>query len=219
MAVNQDSQIQRYGPREEIVNSVTHGIGTMLSIAGLVILLVFAVLYGTSWHIVSFSIFGGSLIVLYAASTLYHSLSNPSAKTVLKKLDHSAIFLLIAGTYTPFMIVSIRGPWGWSLFGVVWTLAIVGITIKFITIFRFRALSVVVYVFMGWLGLIAIKEIVSAVPFPSLILLIIGGLFYTTGVIFYWYRKLPFNHGIWHMFVLGGSVSHYFAVLCILNPA
>lgn len=209
--------IQAYSLGEEIVNSITHGVGAMLSIAGLVVLVVFAALYGDSWHIVSFSIFGSTLILLYAASTLYHSFSTPSLKTVFKKLDHSAIFLLIAGTYTPFVLVSLRGAWGWSLFAVIWTLAILGVALKFITIFRFRRLSVAIYLFMGWLGLIAIREIVSEVPVASVTMLVIGGLSYTMGVIFYSARKLPFNHGIWHVFVLCGSIFHYFSVFCILK--
>jgi hemolysin III len=216
MASHHKSQILQYSTGEEIVNSLSHGIGTLLSIAGLVVLVVFAVLYGDNWHIVSFSIFGSTLIVLYAASTLYHSVSSPSIKTIFKKLDHSAIFLLIAGTYTPFVLVSLRGAWGWSLFGVIWALAVAGIAVKFITIFRFPKLSVVIYVFMGWLGLVAIREIITAVPFQSFMLLLMGGLSYTAGIIFYAWREMPFNHGIWHAFVLCGSILHYFSVLSIL---
>lgn len=217
MAITKDEQVKQYSVGEEIVNSLTHGVGMLLSIAGLVVLVVFAVLYGDNWHIVSFSIFGGTLIVLYGASTLYHSFTNPRVKQIFKKLDHSAIFLLIAGTYTPFVLVSIRGTWGWSLFGVIWALAVAGIIMKFVSIFKFQKLAMVLYVFMGWLGVIAAREIVNGVPLPSLILLVVGGLSYTTGVIFYVARKLPFNHAIWHIFVLCGSVSHYFSVLYILK--
>lgn len=217
MANNKHEQSRLYSAGEEIVNSITHGIGTLLSIAGLVVLIVFAALYGDNWHIVSFSIFGGTLIVLYSASTLYHSFSRPSVKTFFKKMDHAAIFLLIAGTYTPFVLVSLRGAWGWSMFGIIWTLAIIGISMKFVSISRFQRLSVALYLFMGWLGLIAIVEIFSRVPLPSFILLVVGGLSYTTGVIFYGRRKLAFNHGIWHIFVLFGSVAHYFSVLYILK--
>jgi hemolysin III len=216
MAKNPNNIVQQYSAGEEIVNSVTHGIGAVLSIAGLVVLVVCAALYGDNWHIVSFSIFGGSLIALYAASTLYHGFSKPSIKIIFKKLDHSAIFLLIAGTYTPFMLVTLRGAWGWSLFAIIWTLALVGIGIKSVSGFKFRKLSALVYLFMGWLGVIAIKEIINGVPLTSLTLLVVGGLSYTAGVLFYLYRQLPFNHGIWHMFVLCGSASHYFAVLFIL---
>jgi hemolysin III len=199
------------------MNSVTHGIGALLSVAGLVVLVVFAALYGDKWHIVSFSIFGGTLIVLYAASTLYHSFSRPSVKAFFREIDHSAIFLLIAGTYTPFALTSLRGPWGWSMLGIVWTLALAGISIKFVRVFKFRGLSVAIYLFMGWMGLIAIRKIVTGVPQLSLILLVLGGLSYTTGVIFYSCRRLPFNHGIWHLFVLCGSAFHYFSVLFILK--
>jgi hemolysin III len=217
MAVTQGEQVKQYSVAEEVFNSLTHGVGTILSIAGLVVLVAFAALYGDNWHIVSFSIFGGALIVLYGASTLYHSFTNPTAKKIFKKLDHSAIFLLIAGTYTPFVLVSIRGAWGWCLFGVIWTLAVAGITMKCVSIFKFQKLAMVLYIFMGWLGVIAAKQIINGVPLPSLVLLVVGGLSYTTGVIFYGAKKLPFNHGIWHVFVLAGSVSHYFSVLYILK--
>ena len=210
-------EIRPYSVGEEIMNSVTHGIGALLSIIGLVVLVILAALRGDAWHIVSFSIFGSSLIALYAASTLYHGFSRTSLKTLFKKMDHSAIFLLIAGTYTPFVLVVLRGFWGWSLFGIIWTLAVLGISIKAVSKFRFRGLSVVIYMFMGWLGVVAIRDIMNAVPGSCFTLLVIGGLSYTTGVIFYWYRQLPFNHGIWHLFVLGGSISHYFSVLLILK--
>jgi hemolysin III len=219
MTEDQTIHVALYSVGEEIMNGITHGVGTALSIAGLAILVAFAALYGDSWHVVSFSIFGASLIILYAASTLYHSISHPSIKTIFKKLDHSAIYLLIAGTYTPFVLVSIRGAWGWSVFGIVWALAIVGITMKFISIFKFHRFSVFLYLFMGWMGLIVAKKIAMSIPTPSLVLLVAGGLSYTVGVIFYALRKMPFNHGVWHLFVLGGSVSHFFSVLCILQTA
>ena len=216
MTENQITHLKKYTTGEEIMNGITHGIGAGLSIAGLAILVALAALYGDPWHIVSFSIFGATLIILYTASTLYHSISSPRAKTILKKLDHSAIYLLIAGTYTPFVLVSIRGAWGWSIFGVVWALALVGIAMKFVSVFRYQRLAVALYLFMGWLGVIAAKEIAGAISTPSLVLLVAGGLSYTTGVIFYALRKMPFNHGIWHIFVLCGSVFHYFSVLFIL---
>ena len=217
MGISEGEHINLYSVAEEIFNSLTHGVGMLLSIAGLVVLVAFAVLYGDNWHIVSFSIFGGTLIVLYGASTLYHSFTNPTVKKIFKKLDHSAIFLLIAGTYTPFVLVSIRGTWGWSLFGVIWALAVVGITMKFVNIFKFQKLSMALYIFMGWLGVLAAKQLVNGVPLASLILLVVGGLSYSTGVIFYAAKRLPFNHAIWHVFVLAGSVSHYFSVLYILS--
>jgi hemolysin III len=217
MATSQTMNLQRGGNGEEIVNGITHGIGALLSIAGLVLLVVCAALYGDGWHIVSFSIFGSTLVILYGVSTLYHSFSKPSVKLFFKKLDHCAIFLLIAGTYTPFMLVSLRGAWGWSVFGIIWALAAIGIFIKSINVLSFKRLSVVVYVCMGWLILIAIKEVLNEVPSSSFIFLLIGGICYTAGVIFYAWRKMPFNHGVWHIFVLSGSILHYFAVLCILR--
>ena len=201
---------------EERINWMTHGIGTVLSIAGLVVLIVCAAIYGNAWHIVSFSIFGSALIILYTASMLYHSVTRPTAKRVFWILDHSAIFILIAGTYTPFMLVSLRGGWGWSIFGIIWACAILGIILKVFYIGRFEKISVAVYLIMGWLCVIAFKEIISNVSFLSIILLVIGGLSYTLGVIFFAWQKLPYNHALWHLCVLGGSIFHYFAILSML---
>jgi hemolysin III len=201
---------------EERINGLTHGIGVVLSVVGLVVLVVCATIYGNAWHVVSFSIFGSSLIILYTASTLYHSVKHTTAKRVFWILDHSAIFILIAGTYTPFMLVSLRGGWGWSIFGVIWACAILGIILKVYYIGRFEKISVVVYVIMGWLCVVAFKEIIANVSSLSIILLIIGGLSYTFGVIFFAWQKLPYNHAIWHLCVLSGSVFHYFSVLSIL---
>lgn len=205
---------RQYTTGEEIANSITHGIGTLLSIAGLILLIIIAARYGDAWHIVSFSIFGSTLIFLYLASTLYHSLPNPSAKMILKRIDHSAIFLLIAGTYTPFTLIHLRGAWGWSIFGIIWGLAIAGIALKIFFVSRFKKLSLILYLAMGWLCIIALKEMIHNIPSLSLTLLIIGGLLYTAGVAFYAWKKLPYGHAVWHLFVLGGSASHFFAVLC-----
>jgi len=161
---------------------------------------------------VSLSIFGSTLILLYLASTLYHSLPMPRVKQAFKIMDHSAIFLLIAGTYTPFMLVNLRGPWGWSILGIIWGLAILGILMKIIYISKFRKISVVLYVFMGWLAIFAFKEIMAHVPPLSLTFLVLGGFSYTIGLVFYAWRNLPFNHAVWHIFVIGGSASHYLAV-------
>ncbi len=200
-------------PIEELANSITHGAGVLLSIAGLVVLLIQAVLYGNVWHVVSGAIFGTTLVILYLASTLYHSFSYPPVKLWFKKMDHAAIYLLIAGTYTPCTLASMGGSWGWSLFASVWLLAISGIIFKFLFIGRLRKLSVIFYVIMGWLCVIALKEISASIPGVSLALLIGGGISYTTGIVFYGWHKLPFNHAIWHLFVLGGSILHYFSVL------
>jgi hemolysin III len=201
---------------EEWINGLTHGIGAVLSVAGLVVLVVCAVIYGNAWHVVSFSIFGSTLIILYTASTLYHSVTHTTAKRVFWTLDHSAIFILIAGTYTPFMLVNLRGGWGWSIFGIIWACAILGIILKIFYIGKFEKISVAVYVMMGWLGIVAFKEIVTNVSLLSIVLLVIGGLSYTLGVIFFAWEKLPYNHALWHLCVLSGSVFHYFAVLSIL---
>ena len=205
-----------YSLGEEIANSISHGIGAALSIAGLVVLIVSAVAHGDAWHVVSFSIFGRTLILLYLASTLYHSFPQLKVKRVLRKFDHAAIFLLIAGTYTPFMLVSLRGPWGWSLFGVIWGLAITGVVLKMYFVHRFPKLSTAIYVLMGWLCVIAAKQMLIQVPPISITFLVIGGLSYTIGVVFYAWKKLPYNHAIWHLFVLGGSVMHFFSVLNIV---
>jgi len=201
---------------EEIANGITHGIGVLLSIAGLVILIVQAARYGTAWHVVSYTIFGSTMFILYLSSTLYHSIQHQKAKIILRIIDHSAIFLLIAGTYTPFVLVTLRGAWGWSLFGIIWGLAITGIIFKCITIGRFRILSVFIYIAMGWLVVIAMPKIINALDRTSLVLLIAGGLSYTLGTVFYALRRIPFSHTVWHLFVLGGTVMHFFAVLNIL---
>ena len=208
-----DLNNHQYSAREEIANSLTHGIGVCLSIAGLVVLVVQASLHGTTWHIVSFSIYGSTLILMFLGSTLYHSFRNPKIKHILKIVDHSMIYLLIAGTYTPFMLVSLRGPWGWTLFGIIWFLAIFGITLKIILIGKFRVLSTSTYVLMGWLCIIALKQMIISIPPAGMYWLAAGGLFYTTGAVIYLWRKLPFNHAIWHLFVLGGSICHYFSIL------
>ncbi|MBN2503161.1 MAG: hemolysin III family protein [Anaerolineales bacterium] len=208
---------KQYSPKEELANSITHGIGVVLSIVGLVVLVMQAVERGDAWHIVSYSIFGASLILLYLASTLYHSIPNPTWKKVLKRFDHSAIFLLIAGTYTPFLLVTLRGAWGWSLFGVIWALTITGLVLKIGFIARFEKLTLGLYILMGWLVVIAIKPMLSSLALGSLIALLVGGIAYTSGVVFYVWKKLPFNHAIWHGFVMIGSVAHFIAVFNILN--
>jgi hemolysin III len=205
-------------PGEEIANSITHGIGAGLSAVGLIVLVVLATSYGDVWRIVSFSIYGATLIILYLASTLYHSFRNKRVKKIFKILDHSTIFLLIAGTYTPFLLISLRGVWGWILFGVIWGLAVSGIVFKALFINRFRKLSVLIYILMGWLCVVAIKQMVVRIPLGGLIGLTAGGVLYTTGVIFYAWRKLKFSHAIWHLFVLGGSICHYFSIFFYLLP-
>jgi len=208
-----------YSLGEEIANAITHGIGTGLSVAGLTLLVVLAALYRDAWRIVAFSIYGSTLIILYLASTLYHSFQKPRVKLVFQVIDHAAIYLLIAGTYTPFLLVGIPGAWSRTLLGVVWGLALIGVVFKAFFIHRFRTLSTLAYILMGWMGVIAWKDALAYIPRGGLVWLGVGGVIYTVGVIFYAWRKLPYNHAIWHLFVLGGSICHYFAILFYLSPA
>ena len=175
-------------------------------------MVVFSALFGDAWRVVSFSIYGSTLIILYLMSTLYHSFTNPRLKRFFRILDHVSIYLLIAGTYTPIALVSMRGPWGWTIFGLIWGMAIAGIISKFFIIDRLKYLSIVFYIAMGWLIIIALKPMFEMVP-PGLILWIfIGGLSYTFGVIFYAMKKMPYHHAVWHLFVLGGSICHFFGM-------
>ena len=198
--------------REELANAISHGIGIALGITGLVLLVVRAALYGDTWQVVSFSVYGTSLILLYLASTLYHGVQHQRAKEILRIFDHAAIYLLIAGSYTPFLLVSLRGPWGWSLFGVIWGLAVTGIIFKLIFGPKYEIVSTIFYLLMGWVVVIAIKPLIAALPPAGLAWLIAGGLAYTLGVIFFAWEKLPFHHAIWHGFVLLGSIFHFFAI-------
>ncbi|MCX6949706.1 MAG: hemolysin III family protein [Opitutae bacterium] len=211
--------IATYTRREELAHSLTHGLGIVASLLGLVCLVVFAVRFGTGWHVVSVTIFGVALVLLYTSSTLYHSFQHVPTKQVLQKFDHAAIFLLIAGTYTPFLLVTLRGPWGWSLFGVVWGLAITGIVLKFWFAGRFRLVSTLIYIGMGWLVMIALKPLRAALPGAGLELLLAGGLCYTGGTIFYLWKRLPYHHAIWHLCVLGGSACHWFSIFFYVLPA
>lgn len=211
-------QQQEYSYTEEIANSITHGFGMLLSIGGLAVLVGFASVHGNAWHITTCSIFGVTLILSYASSTLYHSIPIPEAKRVLKVIDHAAIYLLIAGTYTPFTLVSLRGPWGWSLFGTIWGLAVLGIILKTTMLGKISGISTAIYLAMGWIVVIAIKPMLSSVEVGGLVLLLLGGLAYSIGVIFYAWKRLPYNHAIWHLFVLAGSLCHYFAILFYVIP-
>lgn len=207
-----------YSIGEEIAHTITHGIGALLSIAGLAVLVSFASLNGDAWHIVSSSIYGATLVLLYSASSLYHGIPHPRAKAFLQQLDHAAIYLLIAGTYTPFLLVSLRGAWGWSLFALIWTVAIVGVVLEFIDSRRFNKLSLWLYLGMGWIVLIAIKPMFNQVEIGGLILLLLGGLSYSLGVIFYIREQMAYHHAIWHLFVLAGSAFHFFSVLFYVIP-
>lgn len=217
--MNPRSTLPYYSVGEEIANSVTHGIGIVLSIAGLAVLTASASVFGTVWHIVSCSIYGATQIMLYTASTLYHSIPLPRAKSVLRVLDHAAIFLLIAGTYTPFALVNLGGALGWTIFGVVWGLAITGIALQAILIRHKAILTTLPYVAMGWLAVAAVKPMVESIASGGLVLLTAGGLCYTLGCAFYVWRRLPYHHAIWHVFVMAGSALHFFAVFFYVIPA
>jgi hemolysin III len=207
-----------YSLGEEIANAVTHGIGSVFGIAALVILVVLAARQGDIWRIVTFSIYGLTLILLYLASTLYHGLRHPGAKRVFRIFDHSSIFLLIAGTYTPFLLICLRGVWGWSLFGVIWALAVGGIVLKAVSINRLKKLSVLVYIAMGWLIVVALKPMLTALPRPAIWWLLAGGVCYTGGVVFYSMKSVRFSHSVWHLCVLAGSMCHFFAILLYVLP-
>jgi hemolysin III len=214
----QSNQIRAYHYREELLNSITHGTGVLLSIAALALLIVFSSIYGDRGHVVSCTIFGITLILLYTASTLYHSFRKPKIKNVLKIIDHSCIYLLIAGTYTPFLLVTLRGVLGWTMFAVIWLLAIIGVVFKIFFVHRFKIISTIAYLLMGWLVVFAIKPLFGSMPTGGIVFLFAGGLAYSLGVIFYVWKTLPFNHAIWHMFVLAGSACHFFAVLFYVLP-
>lgn len=201
---------------EEIANSITHGIGALLSIAALVLLIVFSSLYGTAWHIVSFTIYGVTMVLLYTSSTFVHALPMGKGKDVFEILDHSAIYFFIAGTYTPFLFTALNGPLGWTLFGIVWGLAVIGTVFKCFFVKKFLFISTLLYVLMGWLIVIAWKPLKIALHPTGLILLIIGGVLYTVGAVFYVWRGFKFHHALWHIFVLFGSVAHFFAVMYLL---
>lgn len=210
--------LPQYSVAEEIAHTVTHGIGALLSIAGLAVLVVYASLHGDAWHVVSSSIYGATLIILYSASSLYHGVSHARAKSILQRFDHAAIYLLIAGTYTPFLLVSLRGVWGWSLFGVIWSIALFGVVTEFIDAQRFKKMSLWLYLGLGWIVVLAINPMLQNVAPGGLILLLLGGLSYSLGVIFYVREQMAFSHAIWHLFVLAGSTFHFFSILFYVIP-
>ncbi|MDX8045626.1 hemolysin III family protein [Gracilibacillus sp. S3-1-1] len=207
-----------FSKREEIANSITHGIGVVLSIAGLVLLIVYSSLYGTVWHIVSFTLFGVTMVLLYTSSTLLHSLPKGKAKNVFEILDHSSIYFFIAGSYTPFMLVVIKGGLGWTLFGIVWGLAIGGTVFKAFFVKKFLYFSTIMYVLMGWLIVFAWAPLVQNLEHNGMVLLVLGGILYTVGAIFYVWRAFRYHHALWHLFVLAGSIAHFFAVLLYVLP-
>lgn len=207
------SNPKHYTLLEEILNSSTHGVGAGLSIAGLIWLILRAARIGDTLSIISVIVFGCSLILLYLASTLYHAFPCINVKRVFRVFDHCAIYLLIAGTYTPFLLVSMRGPVGWTFFGILWGIACVGCAFKAFFTGRFDKISTALYVAMGWIALVAIKPALTYIPLGALLMMAIGGLVYTSGVYFYHNHRIPFNHAIWHCFVMAGSAVHFFAIL------
>ena len=210
--------VPRYRRGEEIANGFSHGIGAVLAVVGLIVLTRCAAVSGSAWHVVSCAVYGVTLVLLYTASTLYHLLPLSRAKVVFQFLDHSAIYLLIAGTYTPFTLVNLRGPWGWSLFGVIWGLALLGVFSRATVLHRRPTIAVAFYIAMGWVAVVAVKPVLLAIAPGGLILLLVGGLAYTGGVIFYAWERLPYNHAVWHLFVLAGSAFQFFAVLFYVLP-
>lgn len=208
----------RYSIGEEVVNSLTHGLGIIFSLVGMVALISSSSGSGDIWRLVGCAVFGTTLILLYTASTLYHGVQKPDLKSIMRILDHSTIFLLIAGTYTPFTLVNLRGPWGWSLFGVIWGLALFGILVQTALLRQWVGISVALYVVMGWAVVVAVKQLLVAVAPSGMMLLLAGGLAYTCGIVFYVWHKLPYHHAIWHLFVLAGSICHFFAVLFYAVP-
>ncbi len=212
------TEYRDYSVAEEVAHAVTHGIAAVASIVALVVMVALAALHGTALHVAAVSIYGASLVLLYTSSTLYHSIPIESARKVLHTLDHAAIYVLIAGSYTPFALISLEGRTGWWLFGIIWALAAAGVVFKLFFTGRFDKMSVVLYLAMGWLVVLFGKQVLEALPTGGVILLAAGGLSYSVGAIFYLWRSLRYNHTIWHVFVVGGSVLQFLAVLLYVIP-
>lgn len=199
--------------RDEIASALTHGFGAAAALAGGAVLITLAAIHGDGWQLGAAITFGVTLLLLYLASTLYHAIQHPIAKGRLKVFDHCAIYLLIAGTYTPFTLIGLRGTWGWSLFAAIWTLALAGVVFKLFYTGRFKKLSTLIYVAMGWLVVVAIKPVMANLDGWTFGWLLAGGLFYTLGTVFYHRESIPYAHAIWHLFCIAGSVCHYVAVM------
>jgi hemolysin III len=219
MSVPGQAVLPRYDFGDELASSVIHGIGIVLSIVGLAVLVAHTASYGTASDVLASAVYGLSLILLYTASTLYHSIRAESVRRMLRTLDHIAIFLLIAGTYTPFTLIALRGTWGWSLFGAVWSLALLGIALEMGLLKRYRRFAVLLYVAMGWVGIVAFRPLLAHLQTGGMVLLLAGGAAYTLGVPFYLWRKLPYHHSVWHFFVLAGSVLQFLAVFFYVVPS
>ncbi|MDK9759481.1 hemolysin III family protein [Vibrio sp. D173a] len=214
-----ETKVSEYSEIEERANAITHGLGVVLGVVGLILLLIKADKFeADSLTMASMAIYGSSIILLFLASTLYHSITTEKTKRLLKTLDHCAIYLLIAGSYTPFLLVSLRTPLALGLMGVIWAIALVGIVMKIAFVYRFKRLSLVTYLAMGWLSLIVIYQLAKSVELGGLILLAAGGIIYSLGVIFYVAKRIPYNHAIWHLFVLAGCACHFFAIYLYVTP-
>jgi hemolysin III len=209
---------KRQSYAEEIANATTHGIGLVLSVVGWIVLVVFSGMAGDGWDLAAAAVFGGSLVFLYSTSTLYHSVRSPETKQYLRILDHVAIFLLIAGTYTPFTVVLMREGWGWTLLALIWGLAIAGLLFKLVSKHRFHPAATSLYLAMGWMGILLVDPMRAALPFGALLLVAAGGIAYTVGVIFYGWHSLRYSHAIWHVFVLVGSICHFIAIALYILP-
>ena len=205
-------------PGEELANSITHGVGLALSLLAAPVLIVSAAGTADRWRIVAASIYGATLVLMYLASTVYHAVRTGRAKAVLQRIDHAAIYLLIAGTYTPFLLITMRGTWGWALFAVVWVLAITGVVLKSVFGARLPTLSTALYLAMGWMIVLAIRPLSHAVDPAGLRWIAVGGALYTGGVVFYVWERIRFGHAVWHLFVIGGSMAHFAAVLWYAIP-
>jgi hemolysin III len=201
---------------EEIANSITHGIGALLSIAALVILIVFSSLYGNTWHVVSFTLFGATMVILYFSSTMVHALPQGKAKDVFEILDHSSIYFFIAGSYTPFLFIAVKGWLGWTLFGIVWGVAVAGTVFKAFFVKKYLFVSTLGYLGLGWQIVFAWNRLTENIPHNGIVLLAAGGVLYSIGAIFYVWRGFKFHHAVWHLFVIAGTIMHFFAVLFYL---
>ncbi|AWB44262.1 hemolysin D [Paenibacillus sp. CAA11] len=207
-----------YSRKEEVANAITHGIGALLSVAALVLLIVFASTKGTGWHLGSYIVYGITMLMLYSCSTMVHSLREGKVKDLFEFFDHSSIYLYIAGSYTPFLLVATRGTLGWTLFGIVWGIAVFGVVFKAFFVKKFLFMSTIFYIGMGWLIMMIWPQLLATVPAGGINLLVAGGVLYTLGTVFYVWRGFPYHHAIWHLFVLAGSVLHFFAILLYLLP-
>lgn len=212
------NNFEKYSMGEEIANSITHGVGALFSIVALVLMVIYSAIYGSAVHVFSSTLFGVSLIILYTFSTLYHAITHKKAKLVLEIMDHSAIYFLIAGTYTPFTLITLRDSIGINLFIIIWSMAIIGAVLKVFLVKKFMIISTLIYIFMGWLVIFGFRHITEALSSQGLFWLILGGVLYTVGTIFYMWRKIKFHHMIWHLFVLSGSFAHFFAVFFHVIP-